>query len=680
MAPFKQSGDCSIEITERSEMITLNNVTMGFTERTLFKDVSLSIFRNEKIGLTGPNGAGKTTLFAIIRGEIEPLSGFVQTQKNINVGYLAQEAHFISERTVMQELTEGDQRIKDLMNEKRKYEDENRADAPRYGDVLQKLEELGIYELEHKAEKILIGLGFKEEDFNRPVKHLSGGWQMRTLLAKLLTYSYDLLLLDEPTNYLDLEATLWLKDYLMSYPGAFVLISHDRVFLNDVTNYTIILERGQINKLKGNYETYEEQKELQTKHLERQKKVIDKKRKQLEDFAQRFHAQPNRASAVRNKRKMIERLEDIELPQEMASIKDFEIPVAVESGYLVAHVQDIAKSYGEKQIYKDLNFEVIKGQKICLVGPNGAGKSTLLKMLAGVIAPDAGTIKYGHQVGLGYFSQTRLDVLSPNRNAFEEVVAAVPGGSVPALKVRSLLGLFNFHGDDVFKPVSVLSGGEKSRLILAKLLINPPNFMLLDEPTTHLDLDGVKALTSAFKNYAGTLVFISHDLYFINEISDHIVDVHAGKIKTYPGGLNYYLEKTGKKQLTFLRKDYEHAQTDDGSGTQGSSSKPNNSSSKGQSQNASSHDKSVSKMHEQHQQAKNRLSYIRNEIKRLQQEHKDLETESYVKARVLESTLENKHPDRIREIGQRLKFIQARLREIESTIKALEEERDTISR
>ena len=252
-----------------------------------------------------------------------------------------------------------------------------------------------------------------------------------------------------------------------------------------------------MTKTKGNYEAYEQQRGIQQKSLERQKKVIDKKRQQLERFTQRFHAQPNRAAAVRNKRKMIERLENIDLAREQESIKEFEFLEIKPSGYMVAQMADVHKSYGDKKVYSNLSFEIVKGQKMCLVGPNGAGKSTLLKMLAGVIKPDAGTLKYGHQVEAGYFSQTRLDVLNPGRSAFEEVASA--GENVPALRVRSLLGLFNYRGDDVFKQVKVLSGGEKSRLILAKLLINPPNFMLLDEPTTHLDIDGVKALTTAIE-------------------------------------------------------------------------------------------------------------------------------------------------------------------------------------
>lgn len=641
-------------------MITLLNLSMGFSQRTLFKDVSLSIFPNEKIGLTGPNGAGKTTLFSIILGQMEPVAGQVQIQKNINIGYLPQETQFSSKRTVMQELTEGDDRIKALLKEKRGLEETHQTTANRYGDVLNELELLGIYELENKAEKILMGLGFKQEDFHRPIEELSGGWQMRTLLARLLTYDFDILLLDEPTNYLDLAATLWLKEYLAGYQGAFVLISHDRVFLNDITNYTIILEGSRMQKIKGNYESYEYQRDIDIKTLEKRKKVVDKKRQQLERFAQRFHAQPNRASAVKNKRKMIEKLEQIDLPQDQDVVKEFEFSDIPTSGYVVCRMEDVSKSYGDKKVYQDLNLEIVKGQKVCLVGPNGAGKSTLLKMLAGAITQDSGFVKYGHGVEPGYFSQSRLDVLNPNRSAFDEVISCAAPGT-PSVKARSLLGLFNFVGDDVFKLVKVLSGGEKSRLILAKLLINPPNFMLLDEPTTHLDLAGVQALTRAFKNYSGTVCFISHDLYFIREIADQIIDIQQGQAKIYPGGLDYYLGKSKEKQ-------------EESSGSLKTSQKKLE-----KKKNQPAEEKqSIKNLHQQHKKARNRISQIKKEIDGLIEEKKSLETESYVKSRHVAER--NKDNETLKDYSKRLKVIQSRLREIESELVSLDEEKRTISK
>ncbi|MCA9399489.1 MAG: ATP-binding cassette domain-containing protein, partial [Candidatus Omnitrophica bacterium] len=401
-------------------------------------------------------------------------------------------------------------------------------------------------------------------------------------------------------------------------------------------------------------------------------KVVEKKRKQLERFTQRFHAQPNRAAAVRNKRKMIDKLEEIELPQNMKSVGEFEFEDIPQSGYVVSTLSGIRKAYGEKVVYDNLDLEIIRGQKMCLVGPNGAGKSTLLKMLAGAIKPDKGSIKDGHEVNKGYFSQARIDVLNPNSSAFDEVINSAPQGT-PALKVRSLLGLFNFHGDDVFKQVKVLSGGEKSRLILAKLLINPPNFMLLDEPTTHLDLDGVKALTSAFKKYTGTVCFISHDLYFIREIADHMVEVNNGELKTYHGGLDYYLEK-------------KHASP----GAGGKTAKkdhidlPKNKNLFGSSEQLSKQQEEekaqMQELRRQHKEAKKRLTQIKTEIQKLETEKKDLETESYVKSRKLTESYERRDSNTIKEFGQRLKDIQSRLRAIETEIKELVEERQRISK
>jgi len=647
-------------------MITITNISQNFNERMLLSDVSLSIFRDEKIGLTGPNGTGKTTLFSIILGQLQPGGGSVQVQKNINIGYLPQEAHFDSQRTVLEELISGDDRIKALNQELDELDKANKSDTPRYSDILHELEQMGFYELEHKAKKILSGLGFRQQDFNRPILQLSGGWQMRTLLAKLLTYPYDLLLLDEPTNYLDLEATLWFKSFLSNYKGTFVIISHDKVFLNDVTNYTIILEGGRVTKVKGNYEQYEAMKEQRYESLEKQKKVVDKKRAQLERFVERFHAQPNKASAVRNKRKMIDRMEEIDLPEERRSIKDFEFPQTNDSGYLVIKMENIWKSYGDLKIYEKMDFEIIRGQKVCLVGRNGAGKSTLLKMLAGVVHPDEGTRKLGHNVETGYFSQTRLDVLHPDKTAFNELASAC-GGSIPALKIRTLLGVFNFRGDDVFKQVRVLSGGEKSRLILAKLLINPPNFILLDEPTTHLDIDGVEALTKAFKAYQGTLCFISHDLFFIKEIANHIVEVDSGNLKPFPGGLDYYLDKK-KEAENEVKKAEESARLQ-------KKIEEKESKVKDQKENSAMDD-----IHRRHKEALARISQIENEIKNLKEEQEEITTESYVKARIMSQPLSSRDPDTLKEYGQRLKYIQHRIREIDTKIAKLKEEKDSISK
>lgn len=524
-------------------MISINNLSKSYGKKVLFKDISLNINPGEKIGLVGPNGTGKTTLFSLILEETEPSSGDVRVNKGVRIGYLPQESSFKSERTVLSEVTEGDDFIMRLHKEKDKLESENKADSKRYADIFHELETLGFFELEYKAKKILMGLGFKEKDFTRPVKEMSGGWQMRTLLAKLLTYRYDILLLDEPTNYLDLNAALWFKDFLSTFDGTFIMISHDKAFLTEVTNYTLILENGSIFKVRGNYEHYEQIRGEKRTHLLKQSKEQEKKQQQLEKFVRRFHAQPNKAAAVRAKRRVLEKMEEIVVPSDpRESIKSFHFPATRRSGHLVMKLDKISKSYGDIQVYKDFDFEIVQGEKAALVGENGAGKSTLLKILSGVIDIDRGSRSVGYNVEAGYFSQTRMDVLNPDNTVLEEAYSAAPGFMSEEV-IRTVLGAFLFTGDDADKKVKVLSGGEKSRLILAKLLINPPNFLLLDEPTTHLDVDAVEALVKALREYAGTVVFISHDIYFVRSIANVVFEVKDGRVRKFPGDFDYYLRK-----------------------------------------------------------------------------------------------------------------------------------------
>ncbi|MDP2933220.1 MAG: ABC-F family ATP-binding cassette domain-containing protein, partial [bacterium] len=378
-----------------------------------------------------------------------------------------QEASFHSERTVLIELTEGDPAVMKFKVEKEALEENNAADSKRYGEVMHELETLGFFELEYKAKKILMGLGFKEKDFNRPIKEMSGGWQMRTLLAKLLTFHYDLLLLDEPTNYLDLNAALWLKGYLADFTGTFIMISHDKAFLNEVTNYTLILENGAIFKVHGNYEHYERIKAEKRKFLLKQFKEQEKKREQLEAFVARFHAQPNKAASVRAKRTQLEKMKQIVVPEDpRESIGQIQFPATTQSGHRVMALEAVSKAYGEIQVYRDFDFEITQGQKAVLAGENGAGKSTLLKILAGVIEIDSGRRIVGHNVEIGYFSQTRTDVLNLENTVLQEAYSAARG-YMSEEAVRTILGAFLFTGDDSAKLVKVLSGGEKSRLILA---------------------------------------------------------------------------------------------------------------------------------------------------------------------------------------------------------------------
>ncbi|MFH1621585.1 MAG: ABC-F family ATP-binding cassette domain-containing protein [Candidatus Omnitrophota bacterium] len=638
-------------------MITLNNLSKSFGSNVLFNNFSLTIGSKEKVGLVGPNGAGKSTLFSIILGKTESSSGTIQKNKNISMGYLPQESSFKSNRTVLSELTEGYEVISNLKEEKETLELSNEAGSKRYGDILHELEVLDYFNLEHKAKKILSGLGFKESDFNRPIAELSGGWQMRTLLAKLLVFNYNLLLLDEPTNYLDLNAALWLKDYLAGFPGAFIMISHDKAFLNEVTNYTLILENSSVYKVEGNYEHFEQIKEAKHTFLIKQFKEQEKKRKQLEEFIARFHAQPNRAAAVRAKRSAIERMGEIVVPPDVReSIRSFNFPQTHKSGYSVMRLKNISKSYGDIQVYRDFDFEITQGEKAVLAGENGAGKSTLLKILAGVIPIDCGERIIGHKVNIGYFSQTRMDILTPHNTVLSEAYSAVKG-NMPEESVRTILGAFLFTGDDADKKVEVLSGGEKSRLILAKLLINPPNFLLLDEPTTHLDVDAVEALVRALRAYEGTLVCISHDIYFVRSLANVVFEVKAGRIRKFPGSFDYYLEK---------RNDPAYAQD----------VKPKamlKHSEKDEIKQAAQQEELSRKEEDKKRKAHNR--HIKDQIEKLQKERQKLNLEHYSKSRAVATPRSYHDEQMVEEYIFRIQEIEKRILEVASEIKYLRKQK-----
>lgn len=629
-------------------MIYINNLSKSFGDRVLFKGLNLNINRNEKIGLVGPNGSGKTTFLSLILGRQERSSGNIQINKNIRIGYLAQESNFTAETTVLAEVIEGDDVIKKLKKEKDTLESQNKAGTPRYGEVLHSLEFHNYFELEYKAKKILSGLGFKESDFNRSINHMSGGWQMRTLLAKLLTCQFDILLLDEPTNYLDLDATMWFKEYLAAFKGSFIMISHDKDFLTEVTNYTLILENGLITKVHGNYDKYQKIIEERRGYLLKQFNEQDKKRDQLQKFIYRFHGQPTKAAQVRTKKRMLEKMEEIVVPpNRRESIRNFRFPKARKSGNRVVNLQKISKSYGKINVYNDFDFEIENGEKAVLSGDNGAGKSTLLKILAGIVKVDSGNRIVGYNVDIGYFSQTRMDMLSPLNTVFEEAYSAASGKVTPE-SIRTILGAFLFSGDDVEKKVTILSGGEKSRLILAKLLINPPNFLLLDEPTTHLDIDAVDSLIKALQDYEGTLVFISHDVHFVRSLANVVYEVKGGGVRKFHGKFDYYWEKIIKerKQLDLDLKSKRKKTKDS---------------------NESEKVKHVSWRKE----LRKRKVYdraIANDIRKLRKEKENLELEQYAKARIL-SNPRSYHVEGVaKECGLRLKEIESRISAIEQEI------------
>ncbi len=643
-------------------MISITNLSKNYGKKILFRDISFSVNDGEKVGLIGPNGTGKSTLFSLIRGECEPSAGEVQVNRNIRLGYLPQESAFSSTRTVLSEITEGDADIVRLHKEKNELEEKNAAGTMRYGEVLHELETLGYFELEHKAKKILSGLGFKEKDFERPISHLSGGWQMRTLLAKLLTVHYDILLLDEPTNYLDLNAALWLKDYLSGFRGTFIMISHDRAFLDEVTNYTLILEAGSIFKVKGNFEHYETIKEERRGFLIKQAKEQEKKRLQLEEFVARFHAQPNKASQVRAKRTALEKMEEIVIPPDpKESIRDFIFPQTRKSGYKVMSLENVSKTYPpDVKVYGGLNFEISQGEKAVLAGDNGAGKSTLLKMMAGVTPIDSGNRTVGYNVDVGYFSQTRLDVLSPENTVLQEAYSAAPGFMSETV-LRTMLGAFLFTGDDADKKVKVLSGGEKSRLILVKLLIKPPNFLLLDEPTTHLDVDAVEALIKAIQQYEGTVVFISHDIHFVRSVANVVFEVKDGRVRKFPGKFDYYLEVKDRPEYEDPGQQKKRAQE------QKHFDKARDARRRAEEE--------AGRQKDEERQRKSHNTKLREKINKLMKKKDDLQIESYAKVRALsEPNIYRRDEEMAKEYGRRLKEIEQTIAGIDQQVAKLEEE------
>jgi ATP-binding cassette, subfamily F, member 3 len=527
-------------------MLTISGISKSYGERTLFSEATLQVNRQDRIGLVGPNGSGKTTLFSFILGEMEPDAGGITMERGVSFGYLPQESAPISDETVIELATAVSPEFIRLRRIIKAWEADHPVEALHpeeiHDDIHDRFNELGGYRLEARARQILAGLSFRQTDFDRPAREMSGGWVMRAHLARLLVQEPDLLLLDEPTNHLDLEALLWFQEYLKTYPGAILVISHDREFLNQLVRSIVEIRQCRLLQYHGNYDNYVEQREAneqqQLAAFKHQEREIDR----LMTFVNRFRAKNTKATQAKSKLKQIERMEKIEAPGPADAQISFQFPQPQPSGQRVIRLRSIFHAYGENVVYRGMDFEAQRGQRIVLVGPNGAGKSTLLKLLAGVLEPQGGTRELGHNTKVGYYSQYRLDMLDPSRTVLEEALDTPR--QVGEQATRTLLGCFLFRGDDVFKQVQVLSGGEKSRLALVKLLLDPPNLLLMDEPTTHLDMASIDALAYALDQYRGTLIFISHDVYFIRALSNHVVHVNAGKLTPYPGGYEYYLDKT----------------------------------------------------------------------------------------------------------------------------------------
>ncbi len=523
-------------------MLTIRDLKLSVGGRTLFEGANLQVNYGERVALVGPNGAGKSTLFSVILGKNDADAGAIERDEWTMIGYLPQESEPIGNETVLEVATGRAGEIQALETTLGQLEKAGTVDTAQYLEAHAKHEALIDPQIEVKAKKMLRGLGFKEASFERPAREMSGGWVMRAHLARLLSMEPDLLLLDEPTNHLDLVSLLWLQNHLKSYSGAVLMISHDRQFMDDLAEKIYDIADRRLFSYTGNYTAFLEQREAaydqQLAAFKNQQKEIEN----LQDFYDRFRQVASKASQAQSKIKQIERMDKIEKPLPPKKPFRFHIPEPPRGGQRAISLEGIHQAYGENKVYSGVDLTIERGERTVLVGPNGAGKSTLLKILAGILEFQKGNRNLGHNAVIGYFSQYRADTLNPDATIIEEVLAS--NGELREDDARGILGSFLFRKDDIYKKTKVLSGGEKSRLNLIKFLVNPPNLLLMDEPTTHLDIHTVESLILALEAYAGTLVFISHDVHFIRKLANRVIHVNNGTIKSYPGGYDYFIEKS----------------------------------------------------------------------------------------------------------------------------------------
>jgi ATPase subunit of ABC transporter with duplicated ATPase domains len=537
-------------------MISFSNINKQYGKQLIFVDANFQLNPGEKVGLVGPNGSGKTTLFRMIVGEEAPDDGDVSVPKKLHIGYFRQDVEEMNGRSVLDEAIAGSGRLGDLHHElealHHSMEDPGQADdmdriLARFGEVQEEYEHLGGYSLEAQAREVLHGLGFEDDQIDGDVGALSGGWKMRVALARVLLGRPDVLLADEPTNHLDIESIIWLEHFLKGFTGALLMTSHDREFMNRVVSKIAEIDGGEIVTYSGDYEFYERERAIREENQQaafgRQQAMFAKEQR----FIDRFKTHAAKAAQVQSRIKALDKIEKIELPRKRHVVK-FEFRVPARSGDQVAVIEDLHKRYGSRVIYDGFDLTIRRGERWAVMGKNGAGKTTLLKMIAGVSEPDSGSVRLGASLNMGYFAQQSLDVLDAELTVFEQLQKDFPQDGIGAL--RTLAGAFQFSGDDVDKRIRALSGGEKSRLAMARMLYNPPNFLVLDEPTNHLDLATKEMLVEALHDFEGTMIFVSHDRTFLRGLSSRVLELggESGRDRTpvvYPGSYLEYVEKMG---------------------------------------------------------------------------------------------------------------------------------------
>ncbi|MBX9740713.1 MAG: ATP-binding cassette domain-containing protein [Beijerinckiaceae bacterium] len=534
-------------------MIRLENISKQNGQQILFIEASAALQRGEKIGLVGPNGAGKTTLFRMITGQEEPDEGQVGVDRGVTIGYFSQDVGEMSGHSAVAEVMNGAGPVSEVAAELKELEaamaDPDRADdmdeiIERYGEVQGRFEELDGYALEGKAREVLAGLSFSEEMMDGDVGALSGGWKMRVALGRILLMRPDAMLLDEPSNHLDLESLIWLEAFLKGYEGALLMTSHDREFMNRIVNKIVEIDGGGLTTYSGNYEFYEQQRaqneKQQQAQFERQQAMLAKEIK----FIERFKARASHAAQVQSRVKKLDKIDRVEPPKRRQTIL-FEFPPAPRSGEDVVSLTNVHKGYGARTIYEGLDFQVRRRERWAVMGINGAGKSTLLKLVVGSTQPDAGAVSLGGTVKMGYFAQHAMELLDGDRTVFQSLEDSFPQAGQGSL--RALAGCFGFSGDDVEKKCRVLSGGEKARLVMAKMLYDPPNFLVLDEPTNHLDMATKEMLITALSQYEGAMLFVSHDRHFLAALSNRVLELTPEGIHQYGGGYTEYVARTGQE-------------------------------------------------------------------------------------------------------------------------------------